>query len=90
MKGELGALSMLKYGRGLPVQTDEDLVYVDKLRENYEKERNLPPKGKQYFIRRFRHTSLMFLLNANLSYYRKSSKFLPVKRQNDSTFRCLR
>ena len=60
MKGELGALSMLKYGRGLPVQTDEDLVYVDKLRENYEKERNLPPKGKHYFIRCFRQTGLMF------------------------------
>ena len=37
---------MLKYGRGLPVQTQEDLVFVDKLRENYEKERNLPPKGE--------------------------------------------
>ena len=50
VKGELGALSMLKYGRGLPVQTQEDLVFVDKLRENYEKERNLPPKGENIII----------------------------------------
>ena len=41
---------MLKYGRGLPVQTQEDLVFVDKLRENYEKERNLPPKGEKSII----------------------------------------
>ena len=41
---------MLKYGRGLPVQTQEDLVFVDKLRENYEKERNLPPKGETIII----------------------------------------
>ena len=41
---------MLKYGRGLPVQTQEDLVFVDKLRENYEKERNLPPKGEKCII----------------------------------------
>ena len=43
--GELGAMSMLKYGKGLPVQNSEDLEYVDKLREQHDKEVNLPPKG---------------------------------------------
>ena len=43
--GELGAMSMLKYGKGLPVQTSQDLEYVDQLREQHDKEANLPPKG---------------------------------------------
>lgn len=45
IKGELGALSMLRYGRGLPVETSEDLEVVDKLRHQHEKEEKLPPKG---------------------------------------------
>ncbi len=43
--GELGALSMLRYGKGLPIQNREDLAMVDKLRRQYEKESKLPPKG---------------------------------------------
>lgn len=45
VKGELGALGILKYGRGLPVQNSEDLEVVDQIREQYEKEKTLPPKG---------------------------------------------
>ena len=45
VKGELGALSVLKYGRGLPVQTSEDLEIVAKIREQHAKERTLPPRG---------------------------------------------
>ena len=54
---------MLKYGRGLPVQTQEDLVFVDKLRENYEKERNLPPKGENIIIMVFLIIFLIDLSN---------------------------
>ena len=43
--GELGAMSMLKYGKGLPVQNSEDLEFVDQLREQHDKEVNLPAKG---------------------------------------------
>ena len=45
VQGELGALSMLEYGKGLPIETADDLDVVDKLRKHYQKETKLPPKG---------------------------------------------